>query len=765
MSLRKSSLTLVLILGLAADVSAATLKEAVDKFRSIRLVRDSTREIQPLDLTLPGLHVHLESGKLAPLSPLRLDDTSFVCAAYFTGKAKVTFTSPVDVERAQIRRFFDADTLTRDVEEGLLVFSDRLYDSLFSAWPKAGKEIKKKYETSARTLLHQLFESKDDYLGVMLYRALTAPLSHPYYVFHFKPHSRPRFLYLYDPFDRDEVVLRHYHDLPGESFMEVVSAYPRQVTADHRGINGEHKALLRALHYDIDTKISMQGAFTAQATVRFEVGPSGGQFDILTLHPDLRVTSVRMADSTPVDFHGHAEKKGNPVPLYLHWPHPLSPGDTVDVVFEYGGEVSKEARGYFYVTASAQWYPSSVERGRATFALDFRTPSSYEFVATGTLTEDAREDDVRHTRWEVERPARNVSFCIGPTNRFEHRDSSGLKVELYYTPELHRDPSLLPLTTGGHLEKEVAGDVVSALKLYTEMFGPYALDHLRVSEIIALHGEAFPGLIHMGLPTWVQADTQGEQKVFRAHEVAHQWWGVEVGYDSYRDQWLSEAFAEYSALLYLERKRGSTELFRALAGYRESIYSVRAYAFGHGERSGAIALGYRASSSRTEGDFDLVVYKKGAYVLHMLRLLLTDLATDDDRPFFRLLSEFYKTYRGKDATTADFQHLAERYAGENLDWFFNQWVYGEDLPVCHIKTEKSKNEDGTWSLRADVTTDGVSPDFRIDLPIEMTFAGSPPKIERRRIHGGHSTFEITGLPAEPNRVIPNPQGAVLLHLK
>lgn len=744
---------------------AATLDESIEQIKSLRLERDSTRDVSNLEIELPEFHLNLRKGRLAPMEPLILGESSYVCAAYFLGEGSLRFSAPVDVEQAQLRRFFHSDTLTRDVEEALLAFSGSFYDSVLAPLPKADNDLKKKHDTSARTRLSQLFDSGDDYLGVMLVRALSEPGADPFYVFNVKPRSKPRLFYLFDPFDRDEVVLRNHHDLPGESFMEVVSAFPRGVTADHQGINGTGKALLSALHYDIDTRISMQGAFSARAVATFEVGEPGGRFDILTLHPELKVTSVRMADSTPVDFHGHTEKKGNPIPLYLRWDEPLRAHDTVTLVFDYSGEVSREARGYFYVTASAQWYPASVERGRATFDLKFATPATYEFVATGDLVEDVRMGDVRHTSWTLTQPSRNVSFCIGPTRRFAHTDSSGVTVELLFTPELHRDPSLAGWSTGGHLEKEIATDVASALSLFSEYFGPYLRDHLRVSEIVAFHGEAFPGLIHMGLPTWIQQDTQGEQKVFRAHEVAHQWWGVEVGYDSYRDQWLSEAFAEYSALLYLERMRGTSELLKALAGYRESIFSVRSYAFGRGERSGAIALGYRASSSRTEGDYDLVVYKKGAYVLHMLRLLLTDMGTLDDSPFFKLMSEFYRTYRGRDATTADFQALAERYAGESLDWFFDQWVYGEELPTCKLTTEMAQRQDGTWSVRGKVATDGVSDDFRIDMPMELNFQGSPPLHERRRLHGGVSSFEINGLTAQPHKVTINPFAAILMKTK
>jgi predicted metalloprotease with PDZ domain len=338
-------------------------------------------------------------------------------------------------------------------------------------------------------------------------------------------------------------------------------------------------------------------------------------------------------------------------------------------------------------------------------------------------------------------------------------------VEVYYSAELHRELLSTPIGNAEGLEKDVASDVMSSLKLFSEYFGPCPVDRLRVSEILAFHGEAFPGLLHMGIPTWVQTDSEGDQKLFRAHEVAHQWWGVEVGYDSYRDQWLSEAFAEYSALLYVQKSLGTPDMLSALAQYREDIFSVRSYLFGRGERSGSIALGYRASSTRTEGDFDLVVYKKGAYVLHMLRALLMDPATLDDHKFFDLLREFYATYRGQDATTSDFQRLAEKYAGENLDWFFKQWVYGEALPECKLSSKSARMDDGTWSVTGEVVTTGVSDPFRIDMLMEVDFAGARPVYVRRKIGPGKCPVEIDSLPQPPTKVLLNPFGAILARVK
>jgi hypothetical protein len=737
----------------------------MEQLRSARVQRDSTRDVKDIRLDLPGLHLELTSGRMAPFEPIVIDGRPRICAVYFQGKGQVSYSAPLDVERAQIRRFFDSDSIHKELEEALFFFSGDLYDSMFSKLPVSQHRLRGKHAKSGRRLLDDLFENDEDYFGIALYRALREATVDPFVLLNLKPRSSKRLYYLYDPFDRDEVSLWRHHDLPGESFMELVCAYPKDIGPDREGINGRPKALLRAIHYDLDVTINQKGLFTATAEVQYQVRDRQGSTAILVLHPDLKVNSVLTSAGDSIAFLGHDEKVDNGTALYVRFDSLLSPGEDITLTFAYQGEITRERRGYFYVTAGALWYPAPVKRERATFDMRFKTPGSYGFVATGTLAESNETGDTLVTHWIQDVPTRNVSFSIGPTDRHEFQEAGSPVVELYYSPDLHREIRDLTLASAPNMQEEVASDVVAALRLFSKYFGPYQLERIRVSEIIASHGEAFPGFLHMGTPTWTMVDNWGEQKLFRAHEVAHQWWGVNVGYASYRDQWLSEAFAEYSALLYLQDALGSGRLMEALERYRDDIYSVRKYVFGRGERSGSIALGYRTSSSETEGDYNLVVYKKGAYVLHMLRTLMMDIETRDDRAFFDLLRSFYQTYKGKDATTRDFIALAERYANMELDWFFDQWVYGEELPTYKLKKKIRSREDGTFSVTGSIEAKDVSDGFRMYVPLMLEFEDSPSRIYRYLVESRKMEFTIDGLRARPVKVKLNPFQSVLAKIK
>ena len=152
-------------------------------------------------------------------------------------------------------------------------------------------------------------------------------------------------------------------------------------------------------------------------------------------------------------------------------------------------------------------------------------------------------------------------------------------------------------------------------------------------------------------------------ELFRAHEAAHQFWGVMVGSASYRDAWLGEAFAEYSGMMFVEStmKDGPRFLEEIIHAYNDeqngSIKSgfskftrmdVNLANRAYGDRTGPIGHGWRADTGEVPTAYGSQVYGKGALVLHMLRGMLRD-QTGGDQAFLDVLRDFLHTYRGQGA--------------------------------------------------------------------------------------------------------------------
>src|SRR5439155_22294488 len=133
---------------------------------------------------------------------------------------------------------------------------------------------------------------------------------------------------------------------------------------------------------------------------------------------------------------------------------------------------------------------------------------------------------------------------------------------------------------------------------------------------------------------------------------------------------------------YLQAGRQDVDTYLAtLDLWRDALLQNRHFLLGAGQQAGPVWLDSRTNSSATADDNVVIVYRKGAWVLHMLRNLLLDLDSGDETRFRALLHGFHEAHRNGFATTADFRAAAEAAAGQDLGWFFAEWVYGTQVPT------------------------------------------------------------------------------------
>ena len=161
------------------------------------------------------------------------------------------------------------------------------------------------------------------------------------------------------------------------------------------------------------------------------------------------------------------------------------------------------------------------------------------------------------------------------------------------------------------MEKEIGADLANNIRFFGHLFGPYPYKKLLATEIPYSHGEAFSGLLHLSWATFLKTDDRGLSVAFRAHEVAHQWWGATIDWSTYHDQWLSEGFAEYSGLWYVQAAmKDDKKFFEILDDWKDEILATRKSrksVFSSGVEAGPISLGYRTSTSKTSGDYSLII--------------------------------------------------------------------------------------------------------------------------------------------------------------
>jgi aminopeptidase N len=248
-----------------------------------------------------------------------------------------------------------------------------------------------------------------------------------------------------------------------------------------------------------------------------------------------------------------------------------------------------------------------------------------------------------------------------------------------------------------------------------------------------------------------------------------------VAWRSYRDQWLSEGFAEYSGVLYTalrEKGKASGELINTM---RESLKNPPRTLQGVGKGRlndvGPIILGHRLNTSKTLGTYQTLIYNKGGLVLRMLHFLFTDPASGNGEPFFAMMRDFVERHRNGVASTDDFRKvanehfvktpIAQKYGLKDLDWFFYQWVYRSELPTYKLEYKIEDQPDGSVAVSGVVNQQNAGDDkWFMPLPLVFTFGSNQTASGTVAAFGEKNAFKIK-LPAKPSKVELDPTKWVL----
>jgi aminopeptidase N len=250
--------------------------------------------------------------------------------------------------------------------------------------------------------------------------------------------------------------------------------------------------------------------------------------------------------------------------------------------------------------------------------------------------------------------------------------------------------------------------------------------------------------------------------------VAHQWWGHIVGWASYHDQWLSEGFADFSAAVYLQYVQSSNDKFlKFWERNRDAILEKNEW----GKRAndaGPIWMGLRLNTYKTPSAYDQLVYPKGGYILHMLRMMMWEPKTGDEA-FKAMMRDFVKSHFHQNASTESFKKVVERHMkpvmdldrNGRMDWFFNQWVYGTEVPRYRLDYTLTPESDGKFLLKGTLTQSEVSDRFKMPVPVYLDLDGKVMRLGQVGVTGRSPAEFSVRLPQKPKRVLLNASHDVL----
>lgn len=540
----------------------------------------------------------------------------------------------------------------------------------------------------------------------------------------------------FDPLDAEAVEVSEFrqNSAYGEAvFQDVWAHFPSQMQAAlPPGGVAPLPAPDQLGNYDLN--VNIPGNLDLQAQASFTVtARQPGRGLLLQLDPNLRVSSARLADGSAVDYLQPPDPGRIPQPfytgnwVYLELPHPLAAGATARLTLQYAGKyvIQKVGTGNFFAR-SMGWYPGNLYGPpfqRADYHLQFENQQRYTLMATGVRQSLHQANGIATSVWTTPVPLTVAGFALGDYSRLSKSvklpDGQQVTVnvlsnnspdDLLASINLANSNSLpnegppqptLPIGTLNtrNLAPVALNQVSNALRFMTALYGPYPYRSLSIVPIAGDYGQGWPGLLYLSDLSFLdstqldalgapQAVMQQLSDTFRAHETSHQWWGHRVGWASYHDQWLSEGFANASALFFQMAADGENAGLATLQQWRRALQAKGRRGRVHG-LDGALWLGERLSSSQDAEGYQIITYDKGGYVLYMLRQMMLDLhRKDPNAAFTAMMKDFTSTYANRDASTADFQKIVEKHmtpamdieGDHSMNWFFRKYVYGTGIP-------------------------------------------------------------------------------------
>lgn len=680
-----------------------------------------TRDVGTIDLT---------SGRIYMAKPI----AGRGCMAMFVGAGTFSFTPPTALERDQLRRYYKSDTMRVAFTRMFLLFADSTAEELAARAKFAPGTPEAEWDHHCERSLHFISKRDAGYVMPAFATALLNGDRSDLFYAEFTGESGTFFFQIdpyFDRYDDEEVRFMRMGEQRGEKFHEVISQFRRQGRNDER--TAAENPLVRIKDYRIDLRIAESMDVAGVAEMTFSLARPARWFH-LSLYHELRVDSIVWGNGRRAEF----AQTGLDVLWVRNDPGAAVGGSAVARVYYHGVMFSRIA-DWVMMREADRWYPKHDNMNRATYDITYHYPDNFRLASSGKMLSTEERDGVVTSRWAVTRPSRFASFGIGIYNVQRLTPDSVAPITVYRGPN-----------SSGGLSEQIAWDLENSLKFFEFLYGKVPMEEFHATEIPAGHGQAFPGLIHLSVSTFDRNDGSGSHEVFRSHEVAHQWWGITLDYRNYHDQWLSEGFAEYSGLMFMQAVlKDNDKFFGKLRDYRRALINVRKSVFGSGVASGPIALGSRNNTTSAEGDYFLVIYQKGAWVLHMLRNMLLDLPTMKEDRYRALMREFFTTYSDKPATTEDFRRIAERHAGGSLEWFFRQWVEGTDIPSYKWAYKVEEAGGGKYRIVLRVETANVAPDFQMYVPIKVDFGDGKIARVRALIKGPHSEQQLPLMPLKP----------------
>ena len=480
---------------------------------------------------------------------------------------------------------------------------------------------------------------------------------------------------------------------------------------------------------------------------------------VFELHNALRPTRVLDASGQMLQV----ERVSQDSTIRISLPAGLSKGATSSMIFEYEGTPQSADDSpvpglklvyigdpVTYLLYAGRWFPMmGYGINRFTSTLSVSVPAGYSVIGSGKQSSAPVSIEVdsgaarkpaagresagklavpsgykTYTFTYQERPSFPGTIVIG---KYEQTKSSegGLNLSVYTTAE-HKQ-----------FAQDYADSAVKAFFFFTTTFGPPFNQTLNVVE---LPNDTVPS-------TWAPEIAGLASRYFNAkvsyrilsNAIAHQWWGTMVSPANKNDWWMNDGAARFSEAMYVEHVAGQ-------AGFQEVTkdMSVGALAYQN------VPLADIGKLDTFSPEFQSLSADKGGMIFNMLRWVIGDAAFD------KALRAFLSQYSGKSATLDDFRKIAEQSSGQQLNWFFTQWLNSTGAPEFKNKYTVYRTAKG-FRVVGEISQDMDL--FRMPVELKIDTDGKT-EIKKVEVEGTNSAYAVETF-GKPRRISIDPDNNVL----
>ncbi len=658
----------------------------------------------------------------------------FTTSGVEAGDAELLVLPPQPAERQSLAEFAHTPNLDEHFFSAILYFTDATGTELLSQIGEAEPPTKQEVDPKFRSAAERILRHASAEVRTRMVASILDP-DQPENGFFFagvQGREVGALDVLYDPTASEPVTVgRVSADTKGElSNFELWTNYrPRNARPYHRPA-----PVLSA--YAIDAAIQPDLSLTATSSFQLAANSQSGRVISLNLSRKMRVESATV-DGESVEIFQQVDELSNAfnsdAEFLLVLKQRLDASRSHLIAIHYSGNIISQLNGSSYLVGERNlWYPHT-ETMLTDFDLRFHCPERFKIASTGEAVEERVDKGVRTVHRRTTSPQQMAGFNLG-----EYRQQSVESPP--YLIQLYEDSPLNGNFNG------ISEQAANILRHYSREWLELSDHTLAITPVPGDFGQGFPGLIYLARTAYLpEADRPAgrraeQERIFFSdlllpHEIAHQWWGNMVTPETYRSEWLMEAMANESALEFISQSGSGSITDAVLEQYRTDLAEViNGKAI---ESSGPVDFGTRIMTTAGMRAWQTVIYKKGTWVLQMLR------ARMGAANFTRMQAELLRSNSGKPISNEDFRALASRYIpsdqpDKDLELFFETWIYGTGIPKISV------NHSGTK-----LHVSGIDSAFSADVPVRCRTRNGVEQLRWVRITEGDNATPAPGCKLPP----------------